>query len=82
MAVFDKKALFCECKWRNAQTDMPVLEKLLERSMMFPHPEKHYCLFSKSGFTLRAMEYGRSHGMRLLSFEEMNAASSSPADPK
>ena len=55
-------ALFCECKWRNEQTDAGVLETLLERTRIFRYTHKHLYLFSKSGFTKgcedRAKELG------------------------
>lgn len=55
-------ALFCECKWRNEQTDADVLETLLERARIFRYSRKHLYLFSKSGFTKgcedRAKELG------------------------
>ena len=55
-------ALFCECKWRNEQTDSGVLETLLERTRIFRYTRKHLYLFSKSGFTMgcedRAKELG------------------------
>ena len=44
-------ALFCECKWRNEQTDAGVLETLLERTRIFRYPRKHLYLFSQSVFT-------------------------------
>ena len=44
-------ALFAECKWTTEKVDLAVLETLIERSALFPYKNKHYYLFSKSGFT-------------------------------
>lgn len=44
-------ALFAECKWTNEKVDLGVLETLVKRSELFHYKTKHYCLFSKSGFT-------------------------------
>jgi len=60
-----------ECKWRNEITDMNVGEKLVERSKFFPYPHKHLFIFSKSRFSNQLVEYGKEHGIRLLTFSEM-----------
>ncbi len=44
-------ALFAECKWTAEKVDLAVLETLVDRSKLFPYKNKHYYLFSKSGFT-------------------------------
>ena len=45
-------AIFGECKWKNAKTDMSTLENLQRKADLFDNfSEKHYMLFSKSGFT-------------------------------
>lgn len=44
-------ALFAECKWTNEKVDLAVLETLIERSNLFNYKNKHFFLFSKSGFT-------------------------------
>jgi len=44
-------ALFAECKWTAEKVDLAVLETLVARSKLFPYKNKHYYLFSKSGFT-------------------------------
>ena len=55
-------ALFCECKWRNEQTDAGVLETLLERTRIFRYTHKHLYLFSKSGFTKGCVERAKELG--------------------
>ena len=49
-------ALFGECKWTNAKVDLSVLETLIARSGLFPYKEKHFFIFSKSGFTKGCMD--------------------------
>ncbi len=52
MGAQDKNtALFAECKWTNEKVDLSVLEKLVELSNLFTYKNKHFFLFSKSGFT-------------------------------
>lgn len=79
MATDRDTALFGECKWTNESVDLGVLEMLVTRSELFPHQEKHFYLFAKSGFTKgcrqRAEELGN---VSLVSFEDMMAESGSP----
>ncbi len=65
------KALFAECKWRNELTDLPVLNQLQQRSSLFHHEEKHYFIFSKSGFTPRCQEAAALPYVHLISFSQM-----------
>ncbi len=52
VGIADKNsALFAECKWTNEKVDVGVLEKLIERSELFPHQNKQYYVFAKTGFT-------------------------------
>ena len=44
-------ALFAECKWTAEKVDLSVLETLIARINLFPYQNKHFFLFSKSGFT-------------------------------
>ena len=65
-------ALFCECKWRNEQTDAGVLETLLERARIFRYSRKHLYLFSKSGFTMGCVERAKELGcVSLVDYEDM-----------
>lgn len=69
-------ALFGECKWTNEKVDLNILETLIKRSNLFSYPEKHFFLFSKSGFTdacaKRANELGHVY---LVPFKEMVSGS-------
>lgn len=55
-------ALFAECKWTAEKVDLSILETLTVRSNLFPYLNKHFFLFSKSGFTQgcvnKALELG------------------------
>ena len=65
-------ALFAECKWMNEKTDLPVLETLINRSELFNYKNKHFYLFSKTGFTkgcvARAAELGN---VTLICYSDM-----------
>jgi hypothetical protein len=72
MAVSEDKAMFGECKWRSEQVDQKVLETLIARGELFHYTEKHYFVFSKSGFQTVAEEYAKTKKtLQLISFEEM-----------
>ena len=65
-------ALFCECKWRNEQTDAGVLETLLERARIFRYSRKHLYLFSKSGFTMGCVDRAEELGcVSLVDYQDM-----------
>lgn len=51
-----ESALFAECKWRNENVDLDILETLIGRSKLFCYTKVHYYLFSKSGFTKGCIE--------------------------
>ncbi|GHU48991.1 ATPase AAA [Clostridia bacterium] len=52
VAVGDNAAIFGECKWRNEPQGVGVLNDLTERSRLLKkYKERHYMIFSKSGFT-------------------------------
>ena len=65
-----ERAIFCECKWTNKPVGSGVLEGLIEKSLMFSYKEKHYYLFSKSGFT-DELKAGVGSNVRLISFDDM-----------
>jgi Predicted ATPase (AAA+ superfamily) len=52
VACTKEEAIFGECKWRNHLLSEDVLDTLIEKSDLFTSfKNKHYILFSKSGFT-------------------------------
>ena len=51
MVIQDDQALLGECKWRNADINMEILNQLLERGQLFHYEKQYYLLCSKTGFT-------------------------------
>ena len=65
-------ALFAECKWTTERVDLAVLETLIARSDLFPHQNKHYYLFSKSGFTKGCADKAKELGnVSLVTYREI-----------
>ena len=69
----DDTTLLCgECKWRHEKTDQHVLEDLVRKSQLFPHPHKELWLFSRSGFTRGCAERAAALGnVHLVAFADM-----------
>lgn len=64
--------IFGECKWNEADVDIPVLDKLIERSELFPRYTKYYYIFAKHGFTKRCIEKAASlENVTLVRFLDM-----------
>lgn len=65
-------AIFAECKWRNENVDLDVLETLVDRSGLFHYTTIHYFLFSKTGFTKGCMEKAeKMENVTLVSYEDI-----------
>ncbi len=57
LAVDDENAIFGECKWKNELVGIGVLNDLMEKGELLKQfKNKHYMLFSKSGFTNELVE--------------------------
>ena len=71
--VDNNTAIFGECKWKNETTDVSVLETLVDRSTLFPqYKNKHFILFSKSGFTQGCMDKAAEmRNVKLVGYEDM-----------
>lgn len=68
----DNSAIFAECKWRNENVDLNVLETLIERSGLFNYTKNHYFLFSKTGFTKGCVEKAIEMGnVTLVKYEDI-----------
>ncbi|MFH5834729.1 ATP-binding protein [Proteiniclasticum sp. C24MP] len=64
-------AVLCEVKWTNRKIGMEVIDHLMEKSALFDAAEKYFILFSKNGFTKKAMETAVKSGrIQLISFME------------
>ena len=71
-AFGENAVLLCECKWRNEPVRLSVLENLQRQGELFPHREKNYWLFSKSGFSESVKaERHMNHPIRCISLSEM-----------
>lgn len=67
-----ERAIFCECKFRNQLFDEKELQNLLDASGILTQiSEKHYYLFSKSGFTAAVEREASIHGIELITPEKM-----------
>ena len=65
-------ALFGECKWHNEKVDLGVLESLTEKSELFHYSQKHFYLFSKSGFTKGCVDKAKEMGnVTLVKYKDM-----------
>jgi len=65
-------ALFAECKWTTEKVDFTVLETLIARSELFRYKNKHFFLFSKSGFTKGCVEKAKELGnVSLIEYREI-----------
>lgn len=68
-------AIFAECKWKNENVDLDVLETLIGRSRLFHYTNVHYYLFSKTGFTKGCMEKAEEMGnVTLVGYEDIVGA--------
>ena len=67
-----KKAICCECKFRNQHFDEKELRNLLEASEIRKEPvEKYYFLFSKSGFTTTVEKEAARLNIELITPDQM-----------
>lgn len=67
-----KKALFCECKFRNKPMPMEEYDDLVMAAEIFKNvEEKHFMFFSKSGFTEPVEERAERENAVLLTVEDL-----------
>ena len=73
LAVDDENAIFGECKWKNELVGIGVLNDLMEKSELLKQfKNKHYMLFSKSGFTNELVEAaGKMGNVGLVDLKKM-----------
>ncbi len=71
VAIDGDSALCCECKWKNTRMGVPDLELLKARSLLLPMTDRHFALFSKSGFTDELVRLSESEGVLLVDPEKM-----------
>jgi AAA+ ATPase superfamily predicted ATPase len=72
MASRKDEALFAECRWRNAEADLDILDNLKRKSEMFSFKKTHLFIFSKSTFTDKLLCAGYEQStVRLFTISEM-----------
>ena len=71
----DGSALFAGCKWNNEKVDAGVLHTLIRRGDLFHYREKHYYLFSKSGFKKECLELASHTRAVLVDFKSLSGPS-------
>ena len=72
LGLDEKNQLFCECKWTNKLVDVDVFNALVEKSQLLIGVNKHYILFSKSGFTQKLVQIAENRkDVFLVTFGDM-----------
>lgn len=67
-----KRAIFCECKFRNELFDKQEYTDFMNACSIFRHiEERHYYLFVKSGFTKDVLELAKRDGTNLLTVDDL-----------
>lgn len=73
IAQNDNSMIFAECKWRNQEISMFIVNALIEKSSLFHTENKHYMFFSKSGFKKDVIDYSRiNSNVNLISIEDFS----------
>jgi len=65
----DNHVFFGDAIWSDEPTDVGALRSLEERSRLFRYPNRHFYLFSRSGFTDDCAELARQYNANLVVFE-------------
>jgi len=65
----DNHAFFGDAIWSDEPTGSEALRSLEERSRLFRYPNRHFYLFSRSGFTNECAELARQYNANLVVFE-------------
>jgi hypothetical protein len=71
MAFHENQALFGECKWQNEPVKMDVVSALKRRGELFSFAQKHFVIFSKSGFSQNVVNDCRGEEIELIDFKTM-----------
>lgn len=72
LALGDDTIILGECKWSNQLVSRRVLDSLIEKSRIFKESNKHFMLFSKSGFEESLIEeVSGQDKVKLVSLEDM-----------
>lgn len=66
------QTMFCDCRYRDSQVGMSVLDELIEKSTKVRSPgRKRYALFSKVGFTQELESYAEENDVTLVSLRDI-----------
>jgi len=65
----DNHAFFGDAIWSDEPAGSEALRSLEERSRLFRYPNRHFYLFSRSGFTDECAELARQYNANLVVFE-------------
>jgi len=65
----DDHAFFGDAIWSDEPTGADALRSLEERSRLFRYPNRHYYLFSRSGFTSECADLAQLYNANLVMFE-------------
>lgn len=66
------RAILCECKWRSDPVGETEYRTLQRRGQLLPYPDKHYILFSRTGFTDNLRRIADADAtVQLVSFDDM-----------
>jgi AAA+ ATPase superfamily predicted ATPase len=72
LAISGHSVILGECKWKNEQIGISVLNELVEKGESLKYKEKYYILFSKSGFTKELKEKVSQMGnLELIDIDEL-----------
>ena len=72
MAARKDEALFCECKWQNADVDIKVYNELSRKSGLFNYQNIHLYIFAKKMFTEQLLRVEYEQGLvKLFSLPDM-----------
>jgi len=66
MSVHKDNALFAECKWKNADTDVDVFYDLKRKSELFGYKKAYLYIFTKSSITSRLMEESKKGNVKII----------------
>ena len=71
-AIGDGHMLLCECKYRNEAVDADDMGTLIRRSWLVKNSlPKRFMVFSKSGYTDRAVGFAEENGIALYTLEDI-----------
>lgn len=67
-----KGAIFGECRYKNELMDNSVLDELIyESKLLGGFEDRHYYLFSKTGFTERLKARAAEIGVKLVTLDDL-----------